>query len=281
MALSSGLIKEIERSVAVALEEDVGGGDITAALIPPHHLATATIITRESAVMCGQPWAERVFQAVDASTQIEWQVEEGQRLEPGTVLCNLSGSARSLLTAERAALNFLQTLMGVATESSRYADAVAKYDTQILDTRKTIPGLRLAQKYAVKTGGCANHRIGLFDAYLIKENHIAAAGGIEQAILQARQNQPSAHVEVEVETLAQLTQALDAGADIIMLDNFSLTEIEQAVAQAHGRAKLEVSGNVELEHLASLAATGVDFISTGALTKHVRAIDLSMRFSEA
>ncbi len=281
MALSSGLIKEIERSVAIALEEDIGDGDITAALIPPHHLATATIITRESAVMCGQPWAERVFQSVDASVSIEWQVEEGQRLEPDTVICKLSGSARSLLTAERAALNFLQTLMGVATESSRYADAVAKYGTQILDTRKTIPGLRLAQKYAVKTGGCANHRIGLFDAYLIKENHIAAAGGIEQAVSQARQNQPSAKVEVEVETLAQLTQALEAGADIIMLDNFSLTDIEQAVTQTRGRAKLEVSGNVELEHLASLAATGVDYISTGALTKHLRAIDLSMRFSEA
>ncbi|MEE2000898.1 carboxylating nicotinate-nucleotide diphosphorylase [Alkalimonas sp. MEB108] len=282
MTITTELQHHIRASVAAALAEDLGNlpveqGDITASLIPASQQASATIISREAAIICGVAWVNEVFQQLDPSVQLDWQVQDGDSVAPNQLLCRLQGNARSLLTGERSALNFLQSLSGTATTTDLYVQQLAGSRTQLLDTRKTIPGLRLAQKYAVLCGGGQNHRIGLFDAFLIKENHIAAAGGIDKAVAQARSNFPGKPVEVEVESLLELQQALTAKADIIMLDNFSLADIQQAVAINQQQAKLEVSGNITSERLRELAATGVDFISSGALTKHVQAIDLSMR----
>lgn len=288
------LASEITRSVQAALAEDLGflsleDGDITASLIPDSQQATATIISREPCVICGTAWVNEVFtqlnhlvgkqQAKAGEVSISWQVKDGDKVAADAILCRLTGPARLLLTGERSALNFLQLLSGTATVTAYYTSLLAHCSTRLLDTRKTLPGLRFAQKYAVQCGGGLNHRLGLFDAFLIKENHIAAAGSIDAAVAQARQNFPGKPVEVETENLDELQQALSAKADIIMLDNFSLTDISHAVKINNGQAKLEVSGNITAERLGELAATGVDFISSGALTKHVQAIDLSMRLS--
>ena len=270
----------VNENVALALAEDVGPGDLTALLIPAAKQSKASVICREAAVICGRPWFDEVFRQLDPAVHIDWLVAEGEPVAAEQPLCRLSGPSRSLVTGERTALNFLQTLSGTATVAARYAAAVAGTGTRVLDTRKTVPGLRQAQKYAVACGGCSNHRIGLYDAILIKENHIHAAGSIQAAIERARALHPTVTLEVEVESLAELEQALAAGPDIVMLDNFSLKDMRRAVDINAGRVKLEVSGNVELDALATLAATGVDYISTGALTKHVRAVDLSMRFAE-
>ena len=265
-------------TVALALAEDVGGGDLTAALIPEEALAEATVISRENAILCGAAWFNAVFQQLDARIAIDWQAADGDRITPDQHLCTLRGPARALLTGERTALNFLQLLSGTATLARRYADAVAGTRATILDTRKTLPGLRLAQKYAVRCGGCRNHRIGLFDAVLIKENHIMAAGSIGKAIAAARRLHPEVTVEVEVENLAELAEALTAQPDIVMLDNFDLATMVEAVNVTGGRVKLEASGNVNFETVRPIAETGVDYISIGGLTKDVRAVDLSMRF---
>ncbi|MEO3678233.1 carboxylating nicotinate-nucleotide diphosphorylase [Rheinheimera sp. FR7-31] len=275
--------QELQRAVAAALAEDLGflsleQGDITASLIPAAQQASATIITREDCVVCGTAFADEVFRQLGDKVKINWQVKDGDKVSANTVLCKLNGPARLLLTGERTALNFLQLLSATATTTAHYVAFLAGSNTRLLDTRKTIPGLRFAQKYAVTVGGGKNHRIGLYDAFLIKENHIAA-GSIANAVATARQNFPGKPVEVETENLDELKQALDAGADIIMLDNFSLADIKQAVTMNAGKAKLEVSGNITSERLTELAATGVDYISSGALTKHVQAIDLSMRLT--
>lgn len=269
----------LDQVVTAALTEDIQSGDLTAGLIPAENQATATIICREAAVICGRPWFDATIQQVDPTINIEWHVTEGQQVEAEQLLCTLTGSARNILTAERTALNFLQTLSATATITANYVAQLSSSQTKLLDTRKTLPGLRMAQKYAVKCGGGTNHRIGLYDAILIKENHIMAAGGIENAVSAAKQQHPEVTVEVETENLDEVEQAVAAGADIIMLDNFTLEMMHQAVELVAGRAKLEVSGNVEIQHLPELAKTGVDFISTGAITKHIQAIDLSMRFA--
>lgn len=271
--------QDLQSSVARALQEDIRDGDITAMLISPESIAKATVITREHAIVCGQPWVDEVFRQLDTSVEIHWLVQDGDEIQPGQTLFTLTGPARSLLTGERTALNFLQTLSGTATIAHDYARLVEGTPIKILDTRKTIPGLRLAQKYAVKTGGCHNHRIGLFDAFLIKENHIAACGGIHQAVTKARDIAPDKRVEVEVETLDELQQALDARADIVMLDNFDPEMIRQAITINNGQAKLEVSGNLEADNIASKAITGIDYLSSGSLTKHCRAVDFSMRIT--
>ncbi|HHQ4565402.1 carboxylating nicotinate-nucleotide diphosphorylase [Aeromonas hydrophila] len=283
------LQQDIRRAVRAALLEDLGdaltpldqpdaSADITAQLIPADRLASARVITREGGVFCGQPWVDEVFVQLGGEVRVEWLVQDGEVLSPNQELFRLHGPARVLLTGERNALNFVQTLSGVASLTARYVAELADTDCRLLDTRKTLPGLRSAQKYAVTCGGGKNHRIGLFDAYLIKENHILACGGIAEAINEARRLNPGKPVEVEVESLVELEQALAASADIVMLDNFDIPMMREAVALNQGRAKLEVSGNVTLDTLADYAATGVDFISVGALTKHVRALDLSMRF---
>jgi nicotinate-nucleotide pyrophosphorylase len=269
----------LQDTVATALREDIGSGDITAQLVPAHENAHATVICREDAVICGRPWVDEVFRQVDPEVRLSWAVAEGQRVAPNAVIFEAEGRARSLLTAERCALNFLQTLSGVATVARSYADLVAHTNTRVLDTRKTVPGLRLAQKYAVAKGGCQNHRLGLYDAFLIKENHIAACGGIRAAIATARSLHPGRPVEVEVENLEELEEALQAQADIVMLDNFTLEGIKRAVEQTQGRAKLEASGGYTKEALVATAEAGVDYISVGGLTKHVRATDFSMRFT--
>ncbi len=271
------LIDDIAKNVAMALAEDIGSGDITAQLIPAGQIAEANIITREECIFCGKAWVEEVFRQLDPQVHIIWHIEDGQRAAANSALFTLKGSARSLLTGERAALNFVQTLSGTATISSQYASLVAHTQVKLLDTRKTIPGLRSAQKYAVACGGCHNHRIGLYDAFLIKENHIAACNGIANAVANARVIAPEKPVEVEVESFTELNQALEAGADIIMLDNFSIEDMKKAVAINAGRAKLEASGNIDAQTLVPTAETGVDFISIGALTKHCLAVDLSMR----
>ncbi|MCJ8168486.1 carboxylating nicotinate-nucleotide diphosphorylase [Atopomonas sediminilitoris] len=271
------LHENIRTSVQLALAEDIGAGDITAQLIPAEVISQARIITREHAVLCGQAWVEEVFRQVDARVCITWHAAEGERVTPNQLLCELSGPARSLLTGERCALNFLQTLSATARRARELADIVSDLPVKLLDTRKTLPGLRLAQKYAVTIGGCHNHRIGLYDAFLIKENHIASCGGIAQAVQTARQIAPGKPVEVEVESLEELTQALEAGADIIMLDELSHDDMSTAVKQTAGRAKLEASGGVSEGTLRTIAETGVDFISIGSLTKDVKAVDLSMR----
>jgi nicotinate-nucleotide pyrophosphorylase (carboxylating) len=270
---------EIERNVAAALTEDVGAGDLTAQLTPAGRQARASVVCRSAATLAGRPWFDAVFRHIDAAVRIDWQVAEGSRVEPGTVLCQLNGSARSLLTGERTALNFLQTLSAVATVTRSYVDAVAGTRAAILDTRKTLPGLRVAQKYAVTQGGGMNHRMGLYDAVLIKENHIAAAGGVTAALTAARSVAAQAEwIQIEVETLEQLREALAAGATMILLDNMSVEKMSEAVAISAGRAKLEASGGITLDTVRLIAQTGVDRISIGALTKDVAAVDLSMRF---
>ncbi len=265
-------------AVAAALAEDVGGGDLTAALIPETAESEATVISRERAVLCGTAWFDAVFRQLDPRVAVDWRAADGDRVEPDQLLCALRGPARGLLTGERTALNFLQALSGTATLARQFADTVAGTGATVLDTRKTIPGLRLAQKYAVRCGGCQNHRIGLFDAVLIKENHIMAAGSITQAIQTARRLHPSVKVEVEVENLAQLQEALSAAPDIVMLDNFDLETMAEAVRLTAKRVKLEASGNVNFTTVRRIAETGVDYISIGGLTKDLRAVDLSMRF---
>ncbi|KFE44155.1 carboxylating nicotinate-nucleotide diphosphorylase [Pseudomonas syringae] len=275
----AALSTEIEANVRRALLEDVGSGDITAQLIPAERLAKATVISRDAAVIAGTAWVDAVFRQLDPRVAVHWQVVDGDRVKPDQVLFHLEGPARSLLTGERSALNFLQMLSGVATKAQHYADMVADTHVQLLDTRKTLPGLRMAQKYAVTCGGCHNHRIGLFDAFLIKENHIAASGGIAEAISAAHKIAPGKPVEIEVESLSELRQALDAGADIVMLDELSLDDMREAVTINAGRAKLEASGGINDQTLRVIAETGVDYISIGALTKDVKAVDLSMRLS--
>jgi nicotinate-nucleotide pyrophosphorylase (carboxylating) len=276
--LSAELLEDIPQSVARALEEDIGSGDITAQLIPEDKQATAVVISREASVICGRPWVEEVFYQLDTSTVIEWHIEEGDSVEANQKLFTLTGNARVLLTGERAALNFLQTLSATATVASEYAALAPNSEIKILDTRKTIPGLRLAQKYAAAVGGCQNHRIGLYDAFLIKENHIAACGGIRQAIEKAREISASKPVEVEVENLDELYQALAAKADIIMLDNFSPADIEALSSIDLGNSKIEVSGDITEEKLRAYNHGAINFISSGSITKHIRAVDLSMRF---
>lgn len=267
----------VQANVSAALAEDVGDGDITAALIAADSQASARVITREGGVLCGQAWVDEVFAQLDAAVEIQWQARDGQDIAAGDSLFTLQGPARSLLTGERSALNFLQLLSGVATNCRRYAQLVEGTGVKLLDTRKTLPGLRMAQKYAVTCGGCYNHRIGLFDAFLIKENHIQACGGIAAAVNTARAQAPGKPVEVEVETMDELRQALDAACDRVMLDNFSLQQMREAVALTAGRLELEASGNVNEHTLRPIAETGVDFISIGALTKDCKALDLSMR----
>ncbi|KHL69792.1 quinolinate phosphoribosyltransferase [Pseudomonas flexibilis] len=273
------LSAEIESNVRLAMAEDLGSGDITAQLIPSERLAHASVITREAAVVCGTAWVDAVFRQLDARVAVHWRVKDGDRVEPNQVLFSVEGPARALLSGERSALNFLQTLSAVATRCRHYADLVDGTAVKLLDTRKTLPGLRLAQKYAVTCGGCHNHRIGLYDAFLIKENHIAACGGIAAAVATARSIAPGKPVEVEVESLDELRQALEAGADIVMLDELSLDDMREAVRLTAGRAKLEASGGINERTLRGVAETGVDYISLGTLTKDIKAIDLSMRLS--
>lgn len=280
MSIPQSLLEQsIQLNIQQALQEDIGDGDITALLTPEHEQATATIITRENMILAGRPWVDALIQHYDHRVKVEWLKAEGEHVQAGEAFLKLAGSARSLLTVERPALNFIQTLSAVATKAAFYVKQLDGLHTKLLDTRKTLPGLRIAQKYAVAIGGGQNHRLGLFDAFLIKENHIMAAGGIAQAIAQARQIAPNKPVEVEVETWNELEQALEAGADIVMLDNFSQQQMIDAVKHVAGRCKLEASGNITLDNLREVATTGVDYISMGVLTKDVTAIDLSMRFN--
>ncbi|MDE2421768.1 MAG: carboxylating nicotinate-nucleotide diphosphorylase [Gammaproteobacteria bacterium] len=282
--ISADLLNQtILRNITLALDEDIGSnlipdsGDITAQLIPATEQAHARVLTREPMILAGRPWVDALFYQLDPTVKITWLAEEGQYLSANTVFLELSGSARSLLTGERPALNFIQTLSGVATRVAAHVKLLEGLPTKLLDTRKTLPGLRVAEKYAVTIGGGQNHRLGLFDAFLIKENHILASGGIKQAIEAAHRIAPNKPVEVEVETFDELNQALEAGADIIMLDNFSNDDMRRAVIHTAGRSKLEASGNITNANLRSVAETGVDYISMGTLTKDVKAIDLSMR----
>lgn len=268
---------QVEAAVQAWLQEDIGSGDVTADLVPAEHIGQATLVVREPAVLCGGPWVEALFALVSADVQIEWCYEEGSWLPQEAVFARLTGPTRALLTGERTALNILQTLSGTATVTRQWSAALGEEAPALLDTRKTLPGLRLAQKYAVKCGGGQNHRMGLYDAYLIKENHILACGSITAAVAKARATRPELWLQVEVETLAELEEALAASVDCVLLDNFSLSDIEAAVHLTAGRVPLEVSGNVAADVLPQLAATGVDRISMGALTKHVKAIDISMR----
>lgn len=280
MPLNAILADTIRSNVAAALAEDIGLADITAQLLPEDAQATATVISREAAVICGQPWFDEVLRQVDPRCGTAWQVAEGSHVQAGTLLCTVQGPVRSLLTAERSALNFLQTLSATATLTRAYVEAVGDLPARVMDTRKTLPGLRLAQKYAVRVGGGANQRIGLFDGILIKENHILAAGGIRPVLAQAQALAgPGVSVQIEVETLAELEEALDAGATLILLDNMSLEQMRQAVALSAGRAELEASGGVDLNSVRAIAETGVQRISVGKLTKDVKAVDLSMRLA--
>ena len=274
--------KEIARNVQAALAEDIGSGDITGALIPADKVVSATVISRETMAMAGRPWFDEVCRQVDERIVVTWHCDDGDVVKTGATLCDLEGPARSILTAERTALNFLQLLSATATVTYMYVDTIRDTGCRVLDTRKTIPGLRVAQKYAVRCGGGTNHRVGLFDAFLIKENHILSAGGITQAVQAARDAAPGKPVEIEVESIEELREALSAGADRLLLDNFSIEQLEEAVAinRAEGNppAELEASGNMLLAHVRTVAETGVDYISVGALTKNLRAVDLSMRF---
>lgn len=267
----------VAANVRAALDEDIGSGDITAALVPAANRAHARVITREPAVICGRPWVDAVFRQIDPALSLAWHCADGDAVAAGALLFEVQGPARGVLTGERAALNFLQLLSGTATRCRHYADIVRDLPVRLLDTRKTVPGLRLAQKYAVRCGGCHNHRIGLYDAFLIKENHIAACGSITAAVAAARALAPGKPVEVEVEGLEQLREALAAGVDSVLLDNFDLAGLRAAVALTAGRARLEASGGITEDTLRAIGGTGVDFISIGTLTKDCRAIDLSMR----
>ena len=268
---------EIRNSVATALLEDLGPGDITAELIPENKICKATVITRDQAVLCGVDWVSETFRQVDKSLGLQWHFSDGDEIKPNDILLTIKGSSRSILTAERTALNFLQTLSGTASRSRYYANLTKNLDIKLLDTRKTLPGMRLAQKYAVSCGGCHNHRLGLFDAYLIKENHITACGSITKAIETAKKNHPDKPVEIEVESLKELEEAIDAKCDIAMLDNFSMEEMRAAVKLTNKKIKLEASGGIDEAKIVEIAGTGVDFISLGILTKSVEAIDLSLR----
>ena len=280
MSISQQLLEQsIQLNIQQALQEDIGDGDITALLTPEDEQATATIISREDMILAGQPWVNALIAAFDPSVQITWLKNDGDLVLANDTIFKLAGSARSLLTVERPALNFVQTLSAVATKTAEYVKQLDGLNTKLLDTRKTLPGLRIAQKYAVAVGGGQNHRLGLFDAFLIKENHIMASGGIAQAIAKAHQIAPGKPVEVEVETWAELDQALEAQADIVMLDNFSQQQMIDAVKHVAGRCKLEASGNITIANLREVATTGVDYISMGVLTKDVKAVDLSMRFN--
>ena len=280
MSIPEALLEQsIQINIQQALQEDIGDADITALLTPENEQATATIISREDMVLAGQPWVNALIKAYDPTVKITWLKNDGDVVKANETIYQLAGSARSLLTVERPALNFVQTLSAVATKTAAYVKYLEGTPTKLLDTRKTLPGLRIAQKYAVGVGGGQNHRLGLFDAFLIKENHIMAAGGIAQAIAKARQIAPNKPVEVEVETWDELNQALEAQADIVMLDNFSQQQMIDAVKHVAGRCKLEASGNITLETLTEVAQTGVDYMSMGVLTKDVKAIDLSMRFN--
>ena len=269
--------EEIDHMVQRALREDLGDGDVTAALIPAETISSARVISREAAVLCGRRWFDSVFRQLEAGVAIHWEAEDGAAIAPGQTLCQLTGPARALLSGERTALNFLQTLSGTATLARRYQEQVKDLPVTILDTRKTIPGLRMAQKYAVRCGGCSNHRMGLYDGVLIKENHILACGSVSAAIARARACAPALPIEVEVENLEELAEALENDADIILLDNFPPELLRRAVALNNGRSRLEASGGITLDNIRRIAQSGVDYISVGALTKDVRAIDLSMR----
>ena len=275
---ASTLPDDVASAVRLALDEDVGDGDVTAALVAADATITASVLCRESAVLCGVSWFDEVFRQLHRDITIRWRFGDGDDVQANSIVCTVTGPAAPILTGERTALNFLQLLSGTATTARSYARAMEGSDTRILDTRKTLPGLRRAQKYAVRCGGCHNHRIGLFDAVLIKENHIANTSSITRIVAAARRDNPDLTIEVEVTNLSELDEALSAGADVVMLDNFDRGAIGEAVTRSRGRAKLEVSGNVALEDLADLISTGVDYISVGALTKNVRAIDFSMRF---
>ena len=280
MSIPQSLLEQsIQINVQQALAEDIGDGDITALLTPENEQANATIISRENMVLAGRPWVDALISQYDPTVQIVWLKEDGNSVNAGEAFLKLAGSARSLLTVERPALNFIQTLSAVATKAAFYVKQLEGTQTKLLDTRKTLPGLRIAQKYAVAIGGGQNHRLGLFDAFLIKENHIMAAGGIAQAIAQAHRIAPNKPVEGEVETWDELNQSLEVGADIVMLDNFSQQQMIDAVKHVAGRCKLEASGNITLDNLREVASTGVDYISMGVLTKDVSAVDLSMRFN--
>jgi len=269
----------IHEDVRRALEEDIGSGDITAGLLPADKIANAQVICRDPATLCGKSWFNSVFHRLDESVQIDWQYNDGDEIPADALLCSLHGPVRALLSGERTALNFLQTLSATATTARRYAQCVEDLDVRILDTRKTIPGLRHAQKYAVTCGGCHNHRVGLYDAFLIKENHIAAVGSITRAVQQARNLHADVTVEVETETLDEVAEAMRAGADRIMLDNFELEALREAVALVNGACELEASGGISLDNLRTVAKTGVDFISIGVLTRDIHSIDLSMRLA--
>ncbi|MGB2115340.1 MAG: carboxylating nicotinate-nucleotide diphosphorylase [Porticoccaceae bacterium] len=271
--------EDIALSVTRALEEDIGSGDISAQLIEADKLATGTVISREKAVICGRPWVDEVFRQLDPNIILEWHISEGDWVSENQEIFSISGNARVLLSGERCALNFLQTLSGTATTARQYASLAAQSQIRILDTRKTIPGLRLAQKYAIAVGGCSNHRIGLYDAFLIKENHIIACGGIAQAVTKAKEIAPKKEIEVEVESLEELQQAVEAGAHRVMLDNFTRDQILEIETIDLGATKIEVSGNVTEHSLSQYLDTPIDFISSGSLTKHIQAIDLSMRLS--
>jgi len=280
MPLDINLDLSIRQNIQEALEEDIRGGDLTARLIPEHAPGRATVITRQPLVLCGSPWFEKCYLALDPDCKIRWRVTEGTPAAANQILCEITGNARAMLSAERCSLNFLQTLSATATVTRRFVEAVAGTGARIMDTRKTLPGLRVAQKYAVKVGGGHNHRMGLFDGVLIKENHIAAAGGIGEVLAHAfRITPPGVPIQIEVESLVQLDQALIAGAKLILLDNFSLADMRLAVKHTDRRAELEASGGITLENVRSIAETGVDRISIGALTKDVMATDLSMRFA--
>lgn len=268
----------IEDNVFNALKEDVGDGDITAELIPGDNISLATVINREACVFCGLDWFEETYRQIDEEILIDWFVDDGEEIDADQIICTISGSSQNIVTGERTALNFVQTLSATATISARYANTLKDTETKVLDTRKTIPGLRMAQKYAVSCGGCENHRLGLFDAFLIKENHINACGGIQTAVKEARFHNPELTIEVEVENLDELQQAIDAGADHVLLDNFDTDILKQAVDICRGKVISEASGNITIDNIPDIAKTGVDYISTGALTKDIKAIDLSMRF---
>jgi nicotinate-nucleotide pyrophosphorylase (carboxylating) len=281
METSAQLAAEIGRNVATALAEDIGSGDLTALLAPADHPARGIVVSREEAVLCGAAWFDACFRRLDPQVRIRWHARDGARIQAGQMLCEIEADTRALLTAERSALNFLQLLSGTATVTRRYVDAVAGTQAQIVDTRKTLPGLRLAQKYAVRCGGGTNHRLGLYDGILIKENHIMAAGGVARVLAQARALAPEGvFIQIEVETLAQLEEALAAGAKMVLLDNMDTAGMRRAVALAAGRAILEASGGVDLSKVRAIAETGVDRISVGSLTKDVRAVDLSLRHVE-
>ena len=278
LAVNEAFFNEVRRNVQAAIVEDVGAGDINAALISKEQIATAHLITRTAGVFCGQPWADETCQQIDTSITIEWLVHDGQSVTPGDALLVAHGPARSLLTCERIMLNFIQLLSGTATAARQYVEAISETSAKILDTRKTVPGLRIAQKYAVAVAGAKNHRMGLFDAYLIKENHIAAAGGITESVNAARRQNPRIKIEIEVETISQLLEAIEAGVDMALLDNFSMEELREAVTLSDGNIPLEASGGITLENVVSIAQTGVNYISVGEITKNIEPMDLSLRF---